>query len=87
MAALDLRSIEVLAAVCEKGNMTEAARRLGMTQSAVSQHIEHMEEFVAGRNRFIPREIGLWRWFIALFAYVLMLGGHSAVIGVSPFPA
>ena len=41
----------------------------------------------AGRNRFIPREIGLWRWVIALLAYGLMLGGHAPVIGVSPFPA
>ena len=40
----------------------------------------------AGRNRFIPREIGLWRWAIALLAYVLMLGGHAPVVGVSPFP-
>jgi len=41
----------------------------------------------AGRNRFIPREIGGWRWAIALLAYVLMLGGHAPVVGVSPFPA
>jgi len=40
-----------------------------------------------GRNRFIPREIGLWRWAIALLAYGLMLGGHAPVVGVSPFPA
>jgi uncharacterized membrane protein len=39
-----------------------------------------------GRNRFIPREIGLWRWAIALLAYALMLGGHEPVIGVTPFP-
>jgi len=39
-----------------------------------------------GRNRFVPGEIGLWRWAIALLAYVLMLGGHAPVIGVSPFP-
>jgi uncharacterized membrane protein len=40
----------------------------------------------ARRNRFIPREIGVWRWAIALVAYGLMLGGHAPVIGVSPFP-
>jgi uncharacterized membrane protein len=40
----------------------------------------------AGRNRFVPGEIGLWRWATALLAYVLMLGGHLPVIGVSPFP-
>ena len=40
----------------------------------------------AGRNRFIPREIGLWRWAIAVLAYLLMLGGHAPIVGVSPFP-
>jgi len=41
----------------------------------------------AGRNRFRLREIGAWRRGIALVAYALMLGGHSHIIGVSPFPA
>ena len=41
----------------------------------------------AGRNRFTPREIGLWRWAIAVLAYGLMLGWHAPVVGVSPFPA
>jgi uncharacterized membrane protein len=41
----------------------------------------------AGRNRFTPREIGIWRWGLALLVYALMLGGHGQVIGVSPFPA
>jgi uncharacterized membrane protein len=40
----------------------------------------------AARNRFIPREIGFWRWGIAFLVYALMLGGHTPVIGVSPFP-
>lgn len=40
----------------------------------------------AGRNRFRPGEIGLWRWAAALLAYALILGGHGPVIGVSPFP-
>ncbi len=41
----------------------------------------------AGRNVFKPGEIGLWRGAAALVVYGLMLGGHAAVIGVSPFPA
>ena len=41
----------------------------------------------AGRNRFRPGEIGAWRWGAAVVVYVLMLGGHANVIGVSPFPA
>ena len=40
----------------------------------------------AGRNRFIPGQIGLWRWAIALLAYALMLGGHEPIVGVTPFP-
>jgi uncharacterized membrane protein len=39
-----------------------------------------------GRNRFIPGEVGFWRWAVALLVYVLMLGGHAPVLGVSPFP-
>jgi uncharacterized membrane protein len=41
----------------------------------------------AGRNRLVPHEIGLWRWAIGLLAYVLMLGAHAPVVGVSPLPA
>jgi len=41
----------------------------------------------AGRNRFSPREIGAWRWGLAVIVYLLMLGGHAQLIGVSPFPA
>ena len=40
----------------------------------------------AGRNRFRPGEIGVWRWGAAVVLYVLMLVGHADVIGVSPFP-
>jgi uncharacterized membrane protein len=53
---------------------------------AVQTSIVPFAAVAAGRNRFIPVEIGLWRWAIALLAYVLMLGGHAPVIGVSPFP-
>lgn len=41
----------------------------------------------AGRNRFRPGEIGVWRWGAAVIVYVLMLVGHADVVGVSPFPA
>ena len=41
----------------------------------------------AGRNQVTAREIGIWRWGLALLVYALMLGGHAQVIGVSPFPA
>ena len=41
----------------------------------------------AGRTRFKPGEIAAWRWAIALIVYALILGGHSHIFGVSPFPA
>lgn len=40
----------------------------------------------AGRNRFVARELGWWRPAAGVGAYVLMLGGHAHLIGVSPFP-
>ena len=41
---------------------------------------------LAGRNRFNFPEIGAWRLAVALVVYALMLGGHSHIVGVSPFP-
>ncbi len=42
--AIEFRSLEVFAAVCELRNMTLAARQLGMTQPAVSQTVKRLEE-------------------------------------------
>jgi len=39
----DLRALEIFLAVCETGGMAAAARRLGMTQPAVSQAIADLE--------------------------------------------
>lgn len=40
---LDLRLLRVFAAVSETGNMTDAAKRLGLTQPAVSQNLRQLE--------------------------------------------
>lgn len=40
---VDLRALQAFVAVCETGSMTEAARVLGVTQSAVSQLIATLE--------------------------------------------
>jgi uncharacterized membrane protein len=40
---------------------------------------------VAGRNRFRPGEIGLWRWVVAAVAYIVIFAAHARVIGVSPY--
>jgi DNA-binding transcriptional LysR family regulator len=39
----DFRSLEIFLAVAETGNFTEAGRRLGLTQSAVSQAVGQLE--------------------------------------------
>src|SRR6185436_1164602 len=38
-----LRSLEIFLTVAESGSMTKAAYRIGMTQSAISQHIQLLE--------------------------------------------
>lgn len=45
-AAFDIRTIRVFLAVVEAGGMTAAGRRLGMTQSSVSQIVSNLEEAV-----------------------------------------
>jgi uncharacterized membrane protein len=56
-------------------------------QSFVAQtSILPFAAIAAGRNRLNLREIAPWRWAAAIAAYVLFLGGHSHIFGVSPFP-
>lgn len=40
---IDFRSLQIFGVVCETASLTEAARRLNMTQPAVSQHIRALE--------------------------------------------
>jgi len=40
----------------------------------------------AGRNHLSLREIGWQRPLVGLLAYVIFIGGHRHIIGVSPFP-
>lgn len=62
----DLRALEVVAAVCELHSMTLAGRRLGMTQSAVSQAIRHLEASLGvaivdrKRRPLTPTTAGSW---------------------------
>jgi hypothetical protein len=37
-------------------------------------------------TQFKPNEIAAWQWIAAIITYVLFLGGHSHIFGVSPFP-
>lgn len=40
---LDFRAIEIFLAVCDEGSLSAAARRLGITQAAVSQRLAQLE--------------------------------------------
>ena len=42
---------------------------------------------LAGRNTLSMSEMTWWRPAAGVLAYVLMLGGHAHLVGVSPFPA
>lgn len=41
---------------------------------------------IAGRNRLVWSEIGLWRLLLAVIAYAALIAFHPLVIGVSPMP-
>ncbi len=41
---------------------------------------------LSGRNSLVAREMGWRRPAAGIVAYVLMLGGHAHIIGVSPWP-
>jgi uncharacterized membrane protein len=88
---VDIDESETWAIVALAGTVSIDAKRRrllgGAWESFAAQtSIVPFAAIAAGRNRFVPREIGWWRWVIALLAYVLMLGGHAPVVGVSPFP-
>ena len=59
----------------------------GKRRRALGRGWQSFAAIAAGRTRFNPGEIAAWRWIAAVIAYALMLGGHSHIIGVSPFPA
>ena len=59
----------------------------GWQSFAAQTSIVPFAAIAAGRTQFNPAEIAAWRWVAAVIAYALMLGGHSHIIGVSPFPA
>jgi uncharacterized membrane protein len=41
---------------------------------------------VAGRNKLVWSEIGLWRLLLAIVAYIALVAFHPLVIGISPMP-
>jgi uncharacterized membrane protein len=53
---------------------------------AATTSIVPFAAIVSGRAKFRAGEIGWWRPAAGCAAYVLMLGGHAHIIGVSPFP-
>src|SRR5581483_1723846 len=66
MAGFDLRSLEIFASVCELRSMTAAAKRLNLTQPAVSQAIKQLEDRLElalidrDRRPLTPTTAGRW---------------------------
>ncbi|HVX98666.1 MAG TPA: LysR family transcriptional regulator [Pseudorhodoplanes sp.] len=66
MAGFDLRSLEIFASVCELRSMTAAAKRLNLTQPAVSQAIKQLEDRLElslidrDRRPLTPTTAGHW---------------------------
>ena len=90
--AASLVSFAVWAVVALAGTVSidrKRRRLLGAAWEpfAAQTSIVPFAAIAAGRNRFSPGEIGAWRGGVGVVVYVLMLGGHAHVIGVSPFPA
>ncbi len=90
----DLASILFFGAlliVCLAGAPSIDAKRrraLGTAwdQFAAQTSIIPFAAIAQGHNRFVAAEFGLWRPLVGALAYVLFIGGHVHIIGVSPFP-
>ena len=69
----------------------DAKRRRALGPSwqsfAAQTSIVPFAAIAAGRTRFKASEIAAWRWVAAIIAYALILGGHSHIFAMSPFPA
>lgn len=80
------------ALVAAAGTVSIDARRRRLLGSAAWEPFATVTSILpfgailSGRNHFVPAEIKPWRWAVAVVAYVLFLGGHAHIIGVSPFP-
>ncbi len=80
-------SIAVTALVGTVSIDAKRRRALGFAwQSFAAQtYIVPFAAITAGRTRFKPDEVAAWQWIAAIITYVLFLGGHSHIFGVSPF--
>src|SRR5882757_6565770 len=71
----ELRALQVFATVCELRNMTLAAKRLGMTQPAVSYTIKQLEDVMGvkliDRNRRPLAPTAGGDWLAAAAAQIL----------------
>jgi len=90
-AALVFFAAFALVAIAGTKSIDAKRRRLSGAASwdpfAAQTSIIPFAAIVAGRNKLVLNEVRTWRWIVAVAAYALILGGHSHMIGVSPFPA
>lgn len=80
-----------LALLAYAGAASQQARKrqqLGRTWDSFEQTTSFIPfaAIIAGRNKFVWHEIGLWRVLLAVIAYVALIKFHELVIGVDPIP-
>lgn len=80
-----------LALVSVAGTLSIDAKRRRLfgdrwTPFAAQTSILPFAALIQGRTTVDWRRLADWRLAVAVAAYALMLGGHSHIVGVSPFP-
>lgn len=78
----------VIAHVGPRSIDAKRARRYGerWTRFAAVTSNAPFAAILAGRNRFRPGEIGVWRIALALLLFGAVLGHHRLLFGASPYP-
>jgi uncharacterized membrane protein len=87
-SALFFASLAVVAIAGTVSIDAKRRRALGLAWEpfVATTSIVPFAAIASGRNRLRVREIGVWRPAAGSAAYLVMLGGHAHIIGVSPFP-
>lgn len=79
----------LLAALGPRSIDAKRARQYGerWQQFAAATSVLPFAAIAAGRNRFVPGEIGAWRVGVAVLVFVVLLVAHRWIVGVPALPA
>jgi uncharacterized membrane protein len=88
-SALLFGSLLVVAAAGPASIDAKRKRALGAAWDGFARQtsIVPFAAIMSGRTRMAWGELRDWRPLAGVFAYILMLGGHVHIVGVSPWPS